>query len=264
MRKISLILSLFFLAGCATSPERSFPESSGAGVSKAQAPRVLCLNGSLPLTTMDSFARFLVKMGYPKDSVLVSGSYRSSRELADWVRRSWEQDGMKPVLIGHSQGGMVVVKVLQELAGRGEKGPVVGFAAAIGTGRTMRFLLGQWDMLTRLRQIPDSVEEFTGFGIPNDLIGGDLWASKEANRYVATGTARVRNVTLPTGTGHLSVTRMEPLADNPAARAWIEAYRPSGEGPPVLPALEGDTENLLLAAELWYSIEKNRRESSAA
>ena len=34
-------------------------------LSRAPAPRIICLQGSLPLVTMQPFAEFLVAMGYP-------------------------------------------------------------------------------------------------------------------------------------------------------------------------------------------------------
>ena len=50
----------------------------------------------------------------------------------------------------------------------------VAYAAALATGWLPRVLLGQWSMLSRLRRIPDTVTEFTGFDIPNDPIAGNL------------------------------------------------------------------------------------------
>ncbi|UCD34277.1 MAG: hypothetical protein JSU90_08215, partial [Nitrospiraceae bacterium] len=172
------------------------------------APRIIALNGSVPLVSMDSFSRFLIAMGYPGDRIrslrnnkLSYSSYVSSRKLAGMIAWHYEHEGMMPFLIGHSQGGMVVVKVLHELAGsfrdslavydplRGEweernfitdpatgmERPVLGlkipFASAIATGKFMRVLLGQWSMISRLRKIPDTVEEFAGFSLQYDFIG---------------------------------------------------------------------------------------------
>src|SRR6185436_4825372 len=84
--------------------------------------------------------------------------------------------------------------------------PVVGlrvpYAKAIATGKLPRLLLGQWSMLTRLRKIPDSVEDFTGFAIAFDPIAGDFGG---ADPYRATGAARVRNVTLPATYSHIGI-----------------------------------------------------------
>ena len=116
----------------------------------------------------------------------------------------YEREGMMPMLIGHSQGGMLAIKVLQDLAGgsgdpiavwnpltdepegrfassiplTGDERPVVGlrvpYATALATGSVMRVLLGQWEMLPRLRSVPDTVGEFTGFFIEWDPLAGTL------------------------------------------------------------------------------------------
>ena len=50
----------------------------------------------------------------------------------------------------------------------------LGFASAVGTGKGMRRILLQWDMLKHLRNIPGSIDEFTGFHLQYDLISGTL------------------------------------------------------------------------------------------
>ena len=141
------------------------------------------------------------------------------------------------MLIGHSQGGMLAIRVLYEFAGefhrslpvvdprtgvaqprttivdprtggaRAVVGLHVAYAAALATGWLPRVLLGQWSMLPRLRKIPDTVTEFTGFDIPNDPIAGNLLG---ITPYEATGSARVRNVRLPASYSHVAL----PLADH--------------------------------------------------
>lgn len=144
------------------------------------APRIVNLQGSVPIVTMESFAQFLIDMGYPEaslrdpnDGSLSQSSYTSSEELAGMLAWYYERDGMRPMLIGHSRGGMLVVRTLHELAGgfndainvydpvtrtvqprttirdpysHAER-PVVGlsvaFAAALATGTLPRILLGQ-------------------------------------------------------------------------------------------------------------------------
>ena len=65
--------------------------------------------------------------------------------------------------------------------------PVVGlqvsFAAALATGKLPRILFGQWTMIAKLRKIPDTVDEFTGFAIAWDPIAGNFATS---DPYVAT------------------------------------------------------------------------------
>ncbi len=138
---------------------------------------------------MDPFAEFLIAMGYPaerianpRDGRRSTASSMDSRQLAGMLAWYYETEGMRPLLIGHSQGGMLAIRVLYDLAGAfgdaipvwnpltdeaeprttfvdpatGELRPVVGlrmpYAAAIATGKLPRLLLGQWSMLPKLRQ----------------------------------------------------------------------------------------------------------------
>jgi hypothetical protein len=257
------------------------------------APRIININGSLPLVTMDSFSRFLIAMGYPEKSVRNPGngfysysSYRDSAQFAGMTAWYYEKEGMMPILIGHSQGGMMVIKTLHELAGafheklplwnplsgdtenrhtiidpltgneRNVAGLKLGYASSIGAGRLMRFFLGQWNMLGRLRQIPDSVVEFTGFYIKYDFIGSDLLGFGKANQYYPLGSASVRNVRLPATYSHISVPLTEHLAQSTKTRKWINEYTPATEKPESPDGLHGDIRNILLAAEIWYNIKK--------
>jgi hypothetical protein len=258
-------------------------------LSQAPAPRIINLHGSLPLITMEPFARFLTAMGYPEEKLrnpesgkYSSGSFGSSKRLAGTVAWHYEREGMMPLLIGHSQGGMMVVKVLHELAGgfnekipvwnpltdeeeerysitdplTGLERPVVGlrleFASAIGTGRLMRLLLGQWNMLRRLRKIPDSVKEFAGFQINYDMVGSDL---PGFNRYYPLGSAEVYNIELPAGL-HIATPLTEHLARDAVTREWINNYAPSKKGMKIILGPDVDTKNLRFAAEIWYRIKK--------
>jgi len=254
------------------------------------APRVIGVNGSVPIVTMESFARFLQGMGYPeaslrdpRDGAMSMSSYGSSTTLAGIVAWYYEQSGMRPILVGHSRGGMLVVRTLHELDGAFAEAiavhdpvadvalprttiidpysrvsrPVVGlqvaFAAAIATGTWPRLLQGQWSMLSRLRRIPDTTEEFTGFTIAWDPIAGN---AGEAEVYAATGRARVRNVLLPAATSHIGAPLVEHLAADPATRAAIVAWRP-GDGMAALPGGTIDDRNLSQAADLWFSIRRH-------
>lgn len=258
-------------------------------LARGPAPRIINFNGSVPIVTMDSFSRFLIGMGYPAAKIqdprsgsYTYGSYVNSEKMAGMVAWYYEHDGLAPILIGHSQGGMAVIKVLHELAGdwheqipvwnpradrseqrttivdplTGQQRPVpgvrVGYACAIATGKRMRVLLGQWNMIGRLRQVPDTTETFTGFFLAGDPIGGD-WSDDDL--YAPLGSASVRNVRLPLGYEHLSVVLTEHLAKNRAAREWINNYVP-GDREPQAPSLGGDTRNILLAAEVWYDVKR--------
>ncbi len=263
---------------------------SAEALAALPAPRLIGLSGSVPIITMQPFAEFLIAMGYPEsalrdpyDGALDQSSWTASETLAGTVAWHYEHDGMRPMLIGHSQGGMLVVRTLHELAGEfadtvavydpvtrtklprttitdpytGEQRPVVGlsvaFAAALATGSLPRLLLGQWSMLPLLRRIPDTTSEFTGFTIAWDPFAGNAGSASE---YTATGAAIVRNVLLPAATSHIGMPRTEHLPANPVARAWIEAYRPDAPTSPP-DAAEGDLANLLHAADLWFSIRRH-------
>ena len=88
------------------------------------APRMVNLHGSVPIITMEPFAEFLIGMGYPEaalrdpyDGSLTRSSFADSEALAGSLAWYYEHDAMRPMLIGHSQGGMMVMRVLHELAG---------------------------------------------------------------------------------------------------------------------------------------------------
>ena len=263
-------------------------------LSKCPAPRIILLNGSFSIASMESFARFLVLMGYPEASLrdpatgsYTYSSYRNSRELAGMVAWYYEAEGMRPMVIGHSQGGMASIRILHELAGTfsnrvavwnplskkeedrdtiidpftGQERPVLGltlgFASAAATGKPMRVLLGQWGMLGRLREIPDTVEEFNGYHLQGDWVSGTLFGVGTGDHYFPKGSARVRNVILPRECGHISLPLTEDLARDPQARQWIQRYVPVSDHPRCGLGFEGSHgRNVVFAAEMWYSIRK--------
>jgi hypothetical protein len=253
------------------------------------APRIIVISGSFDLVTMDSFSRFLAAMGFPAERIRNPAdgawSYASAipgTTLAGMLAWHHEHDGMTPMLIGYSGGGMLALRTLHELAGAfgeriavvdprtgdalprdaivdpvdGRQRPVVGlrvpYAAAIATGKLPRLILGQWTMLDKIRSVPDTVDEFTGFTLEWDGIAGTFPGSEP---YVATGIAAVRNVTLPATYHHLDLPRTEALAADAASRAWIEAYTPGAPLPRDGGAV--DTTNLLHAADIWHSVKKH-------
>ena len=257
----------------------------------APAPRIINLQGSVALITMEPFAQYLVAMGYPesrlkdpRDGSLSQSSFADSAQLAGTVAWYYETEGMMPMLIGHSQGGMLAIKVLHEFAGAfhgaipvwnpmtgqseqrttiidpltGLERPVIGlklsYVAAMATGKLPRLLLGQWEILGKLRTIPDTVEDFTGFSIEWDLIAGTLPGSEQ---YHAGGSAHVRNVELAAGTSHIGMPRTRHLAGNPITRAWIDSYDPASPpaAPPQGPGV--DATNIVHAADIWYSVKQH-------
>jgi hypothetical protein len=259
-----------------------------AGVlARVPAPRIVLLQGSVAFVTMEPFAQFLIGMGYPaerlrnpRDGAYSYGSFGDSAALAGELAFEYEQSGLEPMIIGHSQGGMLAIRTLYELAGAfhdtlqvvdpatgrpqsrtaivdpltGELRPVVGlhvaYVAALATGWLPRLLLGQWRMLPRLREIPDSVTEFTGFAIPHDPIAGNLFG---VTSYRALGRARVRNVVLPSAYRHVALPDAAHLARDPAMRAWIDRWTPDG----TQPSPAGDSANLVHAADIWYSVKRH-------
>ena len=259
----------------------------GETLARAPAPRIVLLQGSVAFVTMEPFARFLVGMGYPadrlrdpRDGAMSRDSFGDSATLAGELAFDYERSGMEPMLIGHSQGGMLAIRTLYELAGAfhdalhvvdpatgkalprtsivdprtREERPVVGlhvaYAAALATGWLPRLILGQWSMLSRLRSIPDNVREFTGFTLPHDPIAGNLLGDTP---YAAIGAARVRNVVLPDNYHHVTLPRAAHLAADPQIRAWIDAWSPGSKASP--PA--GDLTNLVHAADVWHSVKRH-------
>ena len=275
----------------ALDPANISPADVRDVLSHAPAPRIINLQGSMALITMEPFAEYLIAMGYPesrlkdpRDGSMSQNSFADSEQLAGTLAWYYETEGMMPMLIGHSQGGMLAIKVLYELAGAfhaaipvwnpltgqseqrttiidpltGLERPVIGlklpYVAALATGKLPRLLLGQWQMMGKLRAIPDTVEDFTGFSIEWDLIAGTLPGSES---YHANGTAHVRNVELAAETSHIRMPRTRYLARNPATRAWIDSYDPASPlaAPPASPGI--DTSNIVHAADIWYSVKKH-------
>jgi hypothetical protein len=256
-------------------------------------PRIVNLHGGIyPVhLVMESFARFLVGMGYPKakirhpgDGRLSHSPYESSRQLAGTLAWYYESEGMMPMLIGHSQGGIQLVKVLYVLDGKdvaevpvwnplrdaaedrvtirdpydGAERPVVGlkvpYASVVGAGGAALLLPNQWEMGGgRLRRIPDSAIEFTGYALGVDLIAWDLPGA--GARYRPLATATVRNVELPSDYSHVFVASTAHLMRDAALREWINAYQPGVQ--PAPPADAKDTTNLLWAADVWHDIKKH-------
>ena len=279
----------------ALDPERITESDIRNVLAAGPTPRIVNLHGGIyPVhLLMESFSRFLIRMGYPeakirdpRDGQFSHSPYESSERLAGMIAWYYEKEGMRPMLVGHSQGGIQVVKVLNELAGKfadkvrvwnpltdeaedrvtiidpltGAERPVVrltvSYATAVGAGGTTLLLPNQWIMAGRVRTIPDSVEEFTGFAISGDLVALDLPNMSPDNQYHGNGTAKVRHVTLPVTYSHVAVPATAHLAKDAPMRDWINAYAPDKVGQ-LAPLPEGDSDNILWAADVWYSIKKH-------
>ncbi len=279
----------------ALDPENVSGEDIKELLSRAPAPRMINIHGGIyPVhLAMVSFSNFLIPMGYPEEKIRdpVEGSYSyscytSSEKLAGLIAWYYEKEGMRPMIVGHSQGGIQTIKVLHELAGTfnkkirvwnpitgkaeerytiidplsGMERPVVGlkvsYATAVGAGGFTRMLPNQWSMTGRLRTIPDSVENFTGFYTGMDLLGGDLLGFGAANEYEPNGEASVRNVKLPVSYSHVTVPTTSHLPKNRKIIDWINNYSPSSE-PKLTLKFESSSRNILWAADVWHSIKKH-------
>jgi hypothetical protein len=263
-------------------------------LAKFPAPHVMNLHGGVyPVyLLMENFSRFLVGMGYPDaairdagDGSLSQSPYGDSARQAGELAWYYERDGERPMLIGHSQGGIQAIKILHELAGnfvptlrvynpvRGEfearttivdpltgmERPVVGvsmsYVAVVGTGGVSLALPNHWVVVSRIRDIPDTVDEFTGFRIGVDLFAWDAPGLEGMKSFHSDGKAHVRNVTLPAEYSHVIVPMTSQLTKSPAVRDWINAFQPDVQNRPPLP--EGDTLNIMWAADVWYSVKKH-------
>lgn len=264
-------------------------------LAKGPTPRIMLLHGGVyPVhLVMESFGRFLTGMGYPEARIRDPGSgdwsyspYLPTTQLAGLVGWQYEHDGMRPMLIGHSQGGLSAVRILKDLAGQegaslrvwnpltgtleerttirdpftGRERPVVGlsvaYASAIGAGGWALLLPVWWENLDTLRIIPDTVDDFTGYFIEVDLIALSLPGNPLDKRYQSEGKAHVRNVELPATYNHVIAPLTSALAVDPKVRAWINDYVPGHHGD--LSTLPPDAEgHVLYAADVWYSIKKH-------
>ena len=268
-------------------------------LSRAPAPRIINIHGGIyPVhRRMISFSQFLIGMGYPAfaitnaaDGTYTFSCYESSDLVTGMIAWYYEHEALRPIVVGHSQGGFQAVKILHKLAGHyskqmavwnpltwkrenryeitdpltGQKRPVVGleldYVTSMGAGGVTRFLPNQWDMAFNLRSIPDSVEEFTGFYKFRDLLGGDLWGYGSMNYFHPNGKAKVRNIELPAPWKHGAVPDTKHLLKDQKIIDQINAYVPPPQDTIHIPANEEnmrpETRNLAWAEDVWYSIKK--------
>jgi hypothetical protein len=262
-------------------------------LSKAPAPHIVLLHGGVyPVhLLMENFARFLMGMGYPEaairdpgDRSLSRSPYEDSARQAGLIAWYYEREGMRPMMVGHSQGGIQAVKILHELAGNldtplhpfnpyanafdhrttivdplsGRERPVLGlsvsYTAVVGTGGVSLALPMHWNIISRIRTIPDTVEEFTGYRIGLDLFAWDIPGFENIKTFSAIGKAEVHNVTLPAEYSHVFVPVTSSFASDPVLHPWLDAFDPANPASEVPPT---NAQNLLFAADVWYSIKKH-------
>jgi len=277
----------------ALDPERITPADVRT-LAAGPTPRIVLLHGGIyPVhLAMESFGGFLTGMGYPEAKIRdpADGSwshspYESSAQLAGLLAWYYEREGLRPMMIGHSQGGIQAVKVLRELDGAfgdrvvvwgpyagsdeerttfvdpltGKERPVVGltvpYVSVVAAGGAALILPNQWNMVGHLRSIPNTVEDFTGYSLGLDLWAWSVPGVPGSTEFEHNGTARVRNVTLPGWYNHVLMPATRDLASDPRARPWIDAYSPGGAEGPV--PLESQGESVLWAADVWHSVKKH-------
>jgi hypothetical protein len=266
-----------------------------ATLAQGPTPRIFLFHGGIyPVhLAMESFGEFLVGMGYPEAKIRDPGNgewsytpYDSSERIAGLVAWSYEHDAVRPMLIGHSQGGLHVVKILKELAGQrsqrvmpwnpitgaaeerttitdpltGTVRPVIGtsvsYASAVGAGGWALALPHQWESLDTLRKIPDNVDEFTGYFISVDLFALSFPGNPLDRQYENNGKANVRNVLLPASYNHVTVPATWELAQHAEVRDWVNAFVPGKDMDPS--GLPGEaTLHVIWAADVWYSVKKH-------
>lgn len=279
----------------ALDPERVSEQDVLNTLACGPTPRIMGLHGGIyPVhLAMLDFAGFLVDMGYPQPKIrhpkaesFSHSPYESSARLAGLAAWYYEQEGTRVMLIGHSQGGIQVVKVLHQLDGKfaeaiqafnpvtgsaeqrtwivdpltGVRRPVIGvsvaYASVVGAGGAAFILPNQWGMMGLLRTVPNTTDEFTGFFIAFDIWAWNIPGSAELQRYQHNGIATVRNVSLPAHYNHVTLPAVRHLARDQALREWINAYAP-GQARPAPPVAQGADDGLLWVADVWYSIKKH-------
>lgn len=278
----------------ALDPTRVTADDVRNTLSKAPAPQIILVHRGIigVYLAMVSTGQFLTAMGYPENRIRHPGDrrwshscYENSAQIAGLLAWYYERDAMRPMMIGHSQGGVQAVKVLYELAGQfndplrvwnpytdaaekrttildqltGKERPVIGVSASyvsgLDSGGIMMILPNQWKMLDKLRLIPDTADDFIGFTIGVDFWPWPIPGFEGSAPFRSSGTAKVRNVILPATYDHVHAPYIAALADIPAARAWIEAYQPDKVMPGLPPEAEGFA--IVWAADIWYSIKKH-------
>lgn len=279
----------------ALDPDHISDDDVRNALAKGPTPRIFEVHGGIyPVyLLMESFARFLTGMGYPDAKIRDPGDgaysrspYEDSAQQAGEIAWYYEHEGVRPMLIGHSQGGIQVVKILHELAGTfgperhvfnpltrqfeerttiidpltGRERPVVGVSVAnasvVGTGGWALALPVHWKVVSTIRSIPDTVDEFTGYRIGLDFFAWDAPGLENVKTFHSDGRAIVRNVTLPAEYSHVFVPDTEQLALSGPMRAWINAFDPDNIAG-LAPLPDGNANNVMWAADIWHSIKKH-------
>ena len=280
----------------ALDPDRVTPQDIRDTLAKAPAPRIILLHGGVfPVhLAMTSFAQFLIAMGYPEARIKHPGNerwshspYEPSERVAGMIAWFYESEGVRPMMVGHSQGGMQAIKVLHDLAGTfapslpvwnpiteqpeprtsivdpitGRDLPVVGnkvsYTSAVGAGGPSGVLPNQWAVISRIREIPDTTIQFDGFFIGIDWFAMTFTEAGVPRFASVSGKVEVRNVVLPAGYLHVTVPTTHHLPGNPTFREFLDTYRPTGERPDESTMPGSYSDNVLYAAENWFMIKRH-------
>ncbi len=283
----------------ALDPEHVTEKDIRETLTNAPAPRIVNIHGGIyPVhERMISFSQFLIGMGYPEASIRLPNDgtwtfscYESAEMITGMIAWYYEKEGLRPMIVGHSQGGMQAVRILGYLADdsqlhvwnplkwqredryeitdplTGKSRTVAGlklpYVTVMGAGGLTRILPNQWDMnFRRFHTIPDSCEEFTGFYKGRDLLGGDLLGYTSLNEFEASGSARVRNIELPAPWKHGAVPDTKHLLKSQAIIDRINAYTPPSEANFSVESnddtLNEETLYYPWAQDVWYSIKKH-------
>ena len=241
-------------------------------LSKGPAPWIFPITPAFPGPVLFSkLVQFFLDMGYPPGRI---GDPRTEDFKVDWHEESetiagmaawtYERDGMAPMIVGWSVGGITTMSVLHDLnnsAGKtklrvvnartgevedrdwirdpytGEKRPIVGLKVSLagvltsgGLGRLAQIF--RWGNRPSLRSVPNTVEELLGFQAPADLLGTDWWFAQDpaglarGNEFKPMGGAKVRTIIADDSYDHFNVIHCQLLSKSPEGRKWVESYRP--------------------------------------
>jgi hypothetical protein len=279
----------------ALDPQHISDDDVRNALAKGPTPHIYGVHGGVygVYLLMESFARFLTGMGYPEQKIRDPGDgaysrspYEDSAQQAGEIAWYYEHEGVRPMLIGHSQGGIQVVKILHELAGTfgaerrvfnpvtgqledrttiidpltGSERPVVGVSVAnasvVGTGGWALVLPVHWKVVPIIRSIPDTVDDFTGYRIGVDFFAWDAPGFENVKTFHSAGRANVRNVTLPAQYSHVFVPDTAQLALSAPMRAWINAFDPDNTAG-LAPLPDENANNVMWAADIWHGIKKH-------
>jgi hypothetical protein len=294
----------------ALDPERITDYEVKHVLSQAPTPHIILFKGTR-FADMESFGGFLAQMGYPATKLRNPQRRGYSYELSwnftgcacldcdDMVGAlAWyyETDGIVPMLIGHSGGGVNVSRILYGLANanrsiRAEAGdkrrifvwnpvtgkrdyrdmvrdPVTGasrhvsdlrvpYAVMFATGTLMRWWPGFPGCREDIPKLAYIPESVEDFtGFQIENDGFTSGFGEFSSRLPGNPFPVVLNFMLPSTVDHINAFKMDGLADNAKTRAWINAYRPEVYEP--IPQDTGlDVSNILHAAHMWYSIKKH-------